>query len=32
MFGTPYLVFGNGKTHTRQLTKGQIETLFGKEN
>ena len=32
MFGAPYLVFGNGKTHTRQLTKGQIQTLFGKEN
>ena len=32
MFGSPYVVFGNGKTHTRQLTKGQIETLFGKEN
>ncbi len=31
MLGTPYLVFGNGKTHTRQLTKNQIETLFGKK-
>ena len=30
IFSSPYLVFGNGKTHTRQLTKGQIETLFGK--
>jgi len=30
MMGSPYLVFGNGKTHTRQLTKGQIDKLFGK--
>jgi hypothetical protein len=31
LFGTPYLVFGNGKIHTRQLTKNQIETLFNKK-